>query len=287
VQAFGFVSAGECNDFLARALRDLVQHEPLASVALIARHPEQARLYFEALAAAEVPDCVWWLTRIFCSGRDRCHRRGADQRLEFDIVILLEVTEGSYPNSDIARRMLHVAMTRAAHQLWITHTGRARRFCRGLALSLQASALEEAIERPHLAGAQALEANTHAGSCSTPPGSTQRTSPPTSIGSDCVGMRNRICSLVCKGSGVVVSTNTPPSEMFRVVATCRSHRRRPPPPAARVSGIGSSKMLRQVMPRCRDGNTMRNRSEFRIYRKRLSRASSPEPTRLRPSTEQF
>jgi len=68
VQAFGFVSAGECNDFLARALRDLVQHEPLASVALIARHPEQARLYFEALAAAEVPDCVWWLTRIFCSG---------------------------------------------------------------------------------------------------------------------------------------------------------------------------------------------------------------------------
>jgi superfamily I DNA/RNA helicase len=38
-------------------------------------------------------------------------------------VILLEVTEGSYPDSDIARRMLHVAMTRAAHQLWITYTG--------------------------------------------------------------------------------------------------------------------------------------------------------------------
>jgi len=43
--------------------------------------------------------------------------------LEFDIVILLEVTDASYPASDDARRLLHVAMTRAAHQLWVTHTG--------------------------------------------------------------------------------------------------------------------------------------------------------------------
>ena len=43
--------------------------------------------------------------------------------LEFDIVILLEVTDTAYPASDDARRLLHVAMTRAAHQLWITYTG--------------------------------------------------------------------------------------------------------------------------------------------------------------------
>ncbi|HEX7599312.1 MAG TPA: AAA family ATPase, partial [Polyangia bacterium] len=56
VESFGFSSAGECSDFLARSLRDLVHREPLASVALIARHTEQARLYYEALAAAEVPE---------------------------------------------------------------------------------------------------------------------------------------------------------------------------------------------------------------------------------------
>jgi len=124
VQAFAFGSAGQCSDFLARALRDLVQHEPLASVALIARHPEQARLYFEALAAAEVPGLR------LVADQDFPFRAGIDvtdvvqtKGLEFDIVILLEVTEGSYPNADIARRMLHVAMTRAAHQLWITYTG--------------------------------------------------------------------------------------------------------------------------------------------------------------------
>jgi DNA helicase-2/ATP-dependent DNA helicase PcrA len=124
VQSFGFGSAGECSDFLARALRDLVQHEPLASVALIARHPEQARLYFEALAAAEVPGVR------LVADQDFPFRAGIDvtdvtqtKGLEFDIVILLEATESSYPDADIARRMLHVAMTRAAHQLWITYTG--------------------------------------------------------------------------------------------------------------------------------------------------------------------
>ena len=43
--------------------------------------------------------------------------------LEFDIVILLDVNDASYPASDDARRLLHVAMTRAAHQLWVTYTG--------------------------------------------------------------------------------------------------------------------------------------------------------------------
>jgi DNA helicase-2/ATP-dependent DNA helicase PcrA len=43
--------------------------------------------------------------------------------LEFDIVILLDVNEGSYHDDEHARRLLHVAMTRAAHQLWVTYTG--------------------------------------------------------------------------------------------------------------------------------------------------------------------
>jgi DNA helicase-2/ATP-dependent DNA helicase PcrA len=123
VEAFGFGSAGECAEFLSHALKELVRVEPEASVALVARHPEQARMYYDALTRAEVPALR------LVSDQDFSFTPGIDvtdvrqtKGLEFDIVILLEVTQPSYPETDEARRLLHVAMTRAAHQLWITHT---------------------------------------------------------------------------------------------------------------------------------------------------------------------
>jgi DNA helicase-2/ATP-dependent DNA helicase PcrA len=124
VETFGFASPGEASEFLARALRDLVAREPLAAVALIARHPEQAQAYHEALAAADVPGLR------LVTDQDFSFRPGIDvtdvrqtKGLEFDIVILLEANAQSYPDHEQARRFLHVAMTRAAHQLWITYTG--------------------------------------------------------------------------------------------------------------------------------------------------------------------
>ena len=124
VESFGFGSAGEAAEFLSHALLELMRAEPTASVALIARHPEQARLYYEALAEVEIPSL-----RIV-SDQDFSFTAGIDvtdvrqtKGLEFDIVILLEATEASYPANDDARRLLHVAMTRAAHQLWITYAG--------------------------------------------------------------------------------------------------------------------------------------------------------------------
>ena len=124
VESFGFASTGECAEFLSHALKELVRAEPEASVALLARHPEQARLYYEALTQAEVPALrlVDNQDFTFTAGIDVTDVRQS-KGLEFDIVILLEVTEASYPASDDARRLLHVAMTRAAHQLWVTHTG--------------------------------------------------------------------------------------------------------------------------------------------------------------------
>ena len=124
VESFGFGSAGECAEFLSHALKELVRAEPEASVALLARHPEQARLYYEALLQAEVPALrlVDNQDFSFTAGIDVTDVRQS-KGLEFDIVILLEVTEASYPASHDARRLLHVAMTRAAHQLWVTHTG--------------------------------------------------------------------------------------------------------------------------------------------------------------------
>ena len=99
---------------------------PTPSVALLARHPEQARLAYEALAHAEVP------TLRLVADQDFSFSAGIDvtdvrqsKGLEFDIVILLDVNDASYPETDDARRLLHVAMTRAAHQLWITYVGNA------------------------------------------------------------------------------------------------------------------------------------------------------------------
>jgi len=124
VEAFGFSASGEACEFLAQALKELIREEPTASVAVIARHPEQARMYYEVLSAADVPRLrlVSEQDFSFTPGIDITDVRQT-KGLEFDIVILLECTEESYPDNDLSRRLLHVAMTRGAHQLWITYSG--------------------------------------------------------------------------------------------------------------------------------------------------------------------
>ena len=39
--------------------------------------------------------------------------------LEFDYVVIPDATPNSYPDTPEARRLLHVAATRAIHQLWV------------------------------------------------------------------------------------------------------------------------------------------------------------------------
>jgi DNA helicase II / ATP-dependent DNA helicase PcrA len=126
VESFAFATAGECAEFLSHALKELVRNEPDASVALLARHAEQARAAYEALAHAEVPvlRLVADQDFSFVAGIDVTDVRQS-KGLEFDIVILLDVTDASYPATNDARRLLHVAMTRAAHQLWVTYVGNA------------------------------------------------------------------------------------------------------------------------------------------------------------------
>ncbi len=125
VELLEFAHAGDSVTFLAEALRELMQSEPRASVAVIARYPEQADLYFAALQRSEVPR----LRRI--AEQDFPFRPGIDvtdvrqvKGLEFDYVVLVEVSDAAYPPDDEARYLLHIAATRAAHQLWILSTGR-------------------------------------------------------------------------------------------------------------------------------------------------------------------
>ena len=117
-------SSGAAAGFLGEALRLLMQREPRATVAVLARYPEQSDAYFNALQMAEVPN----LRRV--ANFDFSFRPGVEvteirqvKGLEFDYVVLVDVNAQSYPATDDARYQLHVGATRAAHQLWVVSTG--------------------------------------------------------------------------------------------------------------------------------------------------------------------
>jgi DNA helicase-2/ATP-dependent DNA helicase PcrA len=98
--------------------------EPTASCAVITRHPETADAYFDGLRRAEVPA----LRRI---RRDEFNfQPGVDvtdvaqvKGLEFDYVVMVDANEASYPAVNWARHLMHIGVTRAAHQLWLVSTG--------------------------------------------------------------------------------------------------------------------------------------------------------------------
>ena len=43
--------------------------------------------------------------------------------LEFDYVVVVDASDEHFPDTPAARRLLHVAATRAVHQLWVTCVG--------------------------------------------------------------------------------------------------------------------------------------------------------------------
>ncbi len=124
VELHEFGDLGEAVAFLGDALRNLMAREPTASCAVISRHAEQADAYFEGLRRAEVPA----LRRV---RRDEFNfQPGVDvtdiaqvKGLEFDYVVMVDVNEASYPDVHWARHLLHIGVTRAAHQLWLVSTG--------------------------------------------------------------------------------------------------------------------------------------------------------------------
>ncbi len=120
VELHEFGDTGEAVMFLAEALRALAGREPMASVAVIARYPAQADVYYQGLRRAEVPA----MRRV--RAHDFTFQPGVDvtdiaqvKGLEFDYVVLVDVTAASYPDSVEARHLLHIGATRAAHQLWM------------------------------------------------------------------------------------------------------------------------------------------------------------------------
>lgn len=121
VEYFRFTDHGACVAFLADALRALVGSEPLASVALLTPSPELSALYYEGLRTAEVPAVQIVENQRFCFAPGiEISEIVQVKGLEFDYVVLIEVSAANYPATPAARRLLHVGATRAIHQLWLT-----------------------------------------------------------------------------------------------------------------------------------------------------------------------
>ncbi len=119
---FTFPATAHATLFLVEALGELLEREPGASVGVIARSAEGARELFKALS--ELPR-----TRLVLDG-EFTFSPGVDvtdlsnvKGLEFDYVILPELSASNWPVDDMSRRELHVGMTRACHQLWLIASG--------------------------------------------------------------------------------------------------------------------------------------------------------------------
>ena len=124
VELFRLTDRGACVAFLSDVLRDLMSAEPMASVAVLTPNPIASDVYFEGLLRAELPR----LRRIvdgefpFQAGIEVTEVTQV-KGLEFDYVVVLDVDSTNYPDTPAARRALHVAATRAVHQLWMMSVG--------------------------------------------------------------------------------------------------------------------------------------------------------------------
>jgi DNA helicase-2/ATP-dependent DNA helicase PcrA len=122
VVRFDFPGEAHAQLFLAGAIRELLEREPEASVAVVASSAETARGFH--LLLSDLPEARLALDGAFT------FRPGVDvtdvasvKGLEFDYVVIPDASARAYPDEPEARRRLHVAVTRTAHQLWIAATG--------------------------------------------------------------------------------------------------------------------------------------------------------------------
>jgi len=107
---------------LSRALRELRDRDPSASVAVILRHAEAARRLHAALTRAVTLRLV--LDGEFTLAPGACVTTVEQVKgLEFSHVVVPDASAATYPDDARARRALYVAVTRAMAQVWLCTDG--------------------------------------------------------------------------------------------------------------------------------------------------------------------
>lgn len=122
VGRFTFPDEAQAQLFLAGAVQDLLEREPRASVAVIASDAATARRFHALVDELPAARLVLDGAFTFDPGLDVTE---VDQvkGLEWDYVIVADANAGVWPATDEGRRRLHVAVTRASHQLWLVSSG--------------------------------------------------------------------------------------------------------------------------------------------------------------------
>lgn len=108
--------------FLAGALKDLLDAEPHASVAVITSSPDTARRFFPLIEGLPNTRLVERGEFPFTPGVDVTDVDSV-KGLEWDYVVIPDTNAAQWPGTDEGRRRLHVAVTRASHQLWLVAPG--------------------------------------------------------------------------------------------------------------------------------------------------------------------
>ncbi len=122
VGRFNFPGEAPAHIFLAGALKELLDEEPHASVAVIASSPAAAQRFFQLVQGLHEARLVSRGDFTFEPGLDVTD---VDQvkGLEWDYVVVPDANAANWPDTDDSRRRLHVAVTRASHQLWLLSPG--------------------------------------------------------------------------------------------------------------------------------------------------------------------
>lgn len=122
VGRFQFPGEAPAHLFLATTLKDVLDAEPHASIAVIASSPETAKRFFPLVESLPNTRLVSRGEFTFAPGVDVTDVDSV-KGLEWDYVIIPDANAAHWPGTDEGRRRLHVAVTRASHQLWVICPG--------------------------------------------------------------------------------------------------------------------------------------------------------------------
>ena len=107
---------------LKDVVENLLAREPKSSLAIICKEASKAEAIYDVLKDSGNVRLVTDGKFDFSPGVD-VTTVPEIKGLEFDYVIIPDADSRTYPDTDESRRMLHVAMTRAIHQLWVMCVG--------------------------------------------------------------------------------------------------------------------------------------------------------------------
>ncbi|RZA11977.1 MAG: hypothetical protein EOP10_32160 [Proteobacteria bacterium] len=117
-----FPNEGQMAVFLSETLTQIMLEEPLASVAVLTKTPDYAISLYKLLEDIPRVRLVEHGEFDFKPGIDITSATGV-KGLEFDYVIVPDASRTVYLDKPEDRRLLHVAATRAIHQLWVISVG--------------------------------------------------------------------------------------------------------------------------------------------------------------------